>query len=280
MENVETILGVDAQAVIAVVLAWSGRLVAAIVIMLVGRWVAARFVGAVRRAMARAGIETTLARFLSSVINIVLLVIVALTALGTAGIPTTNFLAVLGAAGLGVGLALKDSLSNFSAGIMLVFFKPFRVGDFVEAASVSGFVNSIGIFSTVIRTPDNRIITVPNGLIYGAIITNYSAEPTRRIDLVIGISYADSVAEARRIIGEVLAADGRVLTDPAPDLLLMELGESSVNLAVRPWVNREDYWEARSDLLENIKRALEAQGLSIPFPQRDLHIVSQAAASH
>jgi small conductance mechanosensitive channel len=209
-----------------------------------------------------------------------LLVIVALTALATAGIPTTNFLAVLGAAGLGVGLALKDSLSNFSAGIMLVFFKPFRVGDFVEAASVSGIVNTIGIFNTVMRTPDNRTITVPNGLIYGAIITNYSAEPTRRIDLTIGISYADSVAEAKRIIGEVLTADGRVLTDPRPDLLLMDLGESSVNLAVRPWVRREDYWQTRSDLLESIKRALETGGLSIPFPQRQVHIVSQAAASH
>ena len=222
--------------------------------------------------------DETLSRFLSSLIYMVLMVFVVLTALSALGVNTTNFLAILGAAGLAIGLALKDSLSNFSAGVMLVFFRPFRTGDFIEAAGVSGSVQSIKIFNTVLKTGDNRIITVPNALIYADTITNFSAEATRRIDLVIGIGYDDDIARAKALIQGVLSQDERVLEQPAPAMLLVELGESSVDIAVRPWVKSADYWVARSDLLENIKRALDNAGLSIPYPQRDLHIVNEGNA--
>jgi small conductance mechanosensitive channel len=278
MEYLAT-LGIDVESVVAVLLAWSGKLFAALLIVGIGHWISNLLTGGLRRAMDRAEIDPTLTRFLASLSYVVLIVIVVLTALGAIGIPTTNFLAVLGAAGLGVGLALKDSLSNFAAGIMLVIFRPFRAGDYIEAAGIGGTAQTVGIFNTVIKTPDNRVITVPNGMIYGNVITNYSAEDERRIDLTIGISYDDDISRAKKLISEVLERDERVLKEPEAVLLLMELGDSSVNIAVRPWVKRADYWVARSDLLQKIKQALEGNGMSIPYPQRDLHIVSQGAGN-
>ena len=276
MENLLGALGtqLDPEIVGPLILSWSGRILAALVILLIGRWVAKALISWFGRAFSKAEMEETLSRFLSSLIYIVLMVFVVLTALSTLGVNTTNFLAILGAAGLAVGLALKDSLSNFAAGVMLVFFRPFKTGDFIEAAGISGSVQSIKIFNTVLKTGDNRVITVPNSLIYADTITNYSAEETRRIDLVIGIGYDDDIARARALIQGVLSQDDRILDEPAPAMLLTELGESSVDIAVRPWVKSPDYWAVRSDLLENIKRALEHAGLSIPYPQRDLHIVS------
>lgn len=275
MENLLGALGsqLDPEALVPLLLSWGGRVLAALVILLIGRWVAKALRGWFRRAAAAAEMDETLSRFLASLIYIVLMVFVVLTALSALGVNTTNFLAILGAAGLAVGLALKDSLSNFAAGVMLVLFRPFKAGDFIEAAGNSGSVQSIGIFNTVLKTPDNRVITVPNSLIYADTITNYSAEDTRRIDLVIGIGYDDDIARARALIQGVLSRDDRILEDPPPAMLLAELGESSVDIAVRPWVNSADYWAVRSDLLERIKQALEQAGLSIPYPQRDLHIV-------
>jgi small conductance mechanosensitive channel len=259
------------------VLDWSGRIFAAALIFLIGRWVVAILSAWFGRAVERAGVETTLKSFLSNLVYMTLLVFVVLTAVSALGVPTTNFLAIVGAAGLAVGLALKDSLSNFSSGVMLVFFRPFKVGDYVEAGGVAGTVNDIRIFNTVIKTPDNRVITVPNSLIYGDAITNYSAEATRRIDLVIGIGYDDDVQRAKALIQTVLNDDDRVLDEPAPTIMALELADSSVNIAVRPWVATSNYWPVRGDLLERIKRVLEDNGLSIPYPQRDLHIVSQAS---
>lgn len=261
-----------------IALSWGGRIVAAVLIFVIGRWVAIGLTAWISKAVTRAGVDETLKRFFHSLIYMTLMVFVVLTAVGALGVPTTNFLAIVGAAGLAVGLALKDSLSNFSSGVMLVFFRPFKVGDYVETGGVAGTVHSIGIFSTVVKTPDNRVITVPNGLIYGGTITNYSAEPTRRIDLVIGISYDDDVALAKSLIEEVLKADARVLADPPPGLMLLELGDSSVNIAVRPWVESADYWAVRADVLERCKRAIEEHGMSIPYPQRDVHIVGQTEA--
>ena len=268
----------DPQVAGALVLGWGLRLLAALLIYVIGRWVAKALTRWVGKAITKADIDATLARFLSSILYMVLIVFVMLTALSAIGINTTNFLAILGAAGLAVGLALKDSLSNFAAGVMLVFFRPFRSGDYIEAAGISGTVVSIKIFNTILRTPDNRIITVPNALIYADSITNFSAEDKRRIDLVIGIGYDDDIARAKALIQGVLGQDNRILDEPAPVMLLVELGESSVDIAVRPWVKSSDYWQVRSDLLEHIKRALENAGLSIPYPQRDLHIVTQASA--
>lgn len=267
----------DPELVGAIVLDWSGRIVAAVLIFLIGRWVVAILANWFGRAVERAGVEATLKSFLCNLIYMTLLVFVVLTAVSALGVPTTNFLAIVGAAGLAVGLALKDSLSNFSSGVMLVFFRPFKVGDYVEAGGVAGTVFDIRIFNTVIKTPDNRVITVPNSLIYGDAITNYSAETTRRIDLVIGIGYDDDVQRAKALIQTVLNDDDRVLDEPAPTIMTLELGDSSVNIAVRPWVATANYWPARGDLLERIKRVLEDNGLSIPYPQRDLHIVSQAS---
>ncbi len=275
----ETLLiWLDPQLTGALVLGWGLRLLAALLIYVIGRWVAKALTRWVGRAIIKADVDATLARFLSSIIYMVLIVFVVLTALSAIGINTTNFLAILGAAGLAVGLALKDSLSNFAAGVMLVFFRPFRSGDYIEAAGISGSVVSIKIFNTILRTSDNRIITVPNALIYADSITNFSAEDKRRIDLVIGIGYDDDIARAKALIQGVLGQDNRILDEPAPVMLLVELGESSVDIAVRPWVKSSDYSQVRSDLLEHIKRALENAGLSIPYPQRDLHIVTQADA--
>jgi small conductance mechanosensitive channel len=268
----------DPQIAGALVLGWGLRLLAALLIYVIGRWVAKALTRWVGKAITKADIDATLARFLSSILYMVLIVFVMLTALSAIGINTTNFLAILGAAGLAVGLALKDSLSNFAAGVMLVFFRPFQSGDYIEAAGISGTVVSIKIFNTILRTPDNRIITVPNALIYADSITNFSAEDKRRIDLVIGIGYDDDIARAKALIQGVLGQDNRILDEPAPVMLLVELGESSVDIAVRPWVKSSDYGQVRSDLLEHIKRALENAGLSIPYPQRDLHIVTQASA--
>jgi len=268
----------DPQIAGSLLLDWLGRILAAVAIFLIGRWVSKAALGWFARAVAKAQLDETLSRFLSSVIYMILMVFVVLTALSALGVNTTNFLAILGAAGLAIGLALKDSLSNFSAGVMLVFFRPFRTGDFIEAAGVSGSVQSIKIFNTVLKTGDNRVITVPNALIYADTITNFSAEATRRIDLVIGIGYDDDIGRAKALVQGVLSQDDRVLEQPAPAMLLAELGESSVDIAVRPWVKSADYWVVRSDLLENIKRALDNAGLSIPYPQRDLHIVNEGNA--
>ena len=277
----ENLLGaLDAQlnseAIWLLVIHWSGRILAALVIFLIGRWLAKAFIGFFVRAAAGAEMDKTLSRFLSNLINIALMILIALTALSALGVNTTNFLAIFGAIGLAVGLALKDSFSNFAAGVMLVFFRPFKSGDFIEAAGISGIVQSISIFNTVLKTPDNRVIIVPNSLIHADTITNHSAEDMRRIDLIIGIGYNDDIARAKALIQGVLSQNDRVLDQSPPSMMLLDLGESSVDIAVRPWTKSADYWSVRSELLENIKRALEHAGLSLPYPQRDLHIVEKA----
>lgn len=258
-------------------LQWSGRLLAAVVVFLVGRWIALALSSWCGRIMEKARVDATLTRFLRSLIYMTMLVVVILTAVGALGVPTTNFLAVLGAAGLAVGLALKDSLANFSSGVMLVFFRPFRVGDYVEAAGVAGTVDTIGIFSTVFKTPDNRVITVPNGLIFSGLITNYSAEAKRRIDIVVAISYADDIESAKQIIKGVLKAHAKVCAEPAADVMVLDLTEIGVNIAVRPWVDTAEYWNVRGELLAELKRALETNGFSVP--RRAMHLVSGAAGA-
>jgi small conductance mechanosensitive channel len=199
-----------------VLLSWGARIVAALLVFLVGRWIVSALVAVFGRTVARADVDETLVRFLSSLVRMTLLVFVVLTAIGVLGIPTANFLAIVGAAGLAVGLTLKDSLSNFSSGVMLVFFRPFKVGDFVEAGGIAGTINTVGIFNTIIKTGDNRVITVPNSLIYGNTITNYSAETTRRIDMTVGISYDDDIGRAKALMQGILSSDERVLESIAP----------------------------------------------------------------
>ncbi|MCH6573016.1 MAG: mechanosensitive ion channel [Proteobacteria bacterium] len=222
--------------------------------------------------MTKAGVDATLTHFLHNVVYSALLIAVIIAAVNQLGIETNSFLAILGAAGLAVGLALQSSLANFSSGIMLILFHPFKVGDFVEAGGTTGTVEQINVFNTVMKTGDNREIIVPNAQIFSGTITNFSAKATRRIDLVIGIGYDDNIGTAKQIIEDILSADERILKEPAPVILVLELGASSVNLAVRPWVRKEDYSATRGDLLENIKTGLEDGGCSLPYPQQDVHL--------
>jgi len=269
---------IDIQEIISsYVIPWGINIILALAVFVIGRWLANMIVRGVKRLMKKANMDKALIGFLSSILNAVLLVVVVIAALEQLGVNTTSVLAVFAAAGLAVGLALKDSLSNFSAGVMLIIFKPFKVGDFVEAAGIAGVVEVIRIFNTQLRTGDNREIIVPNAQIYGGIITNFSAREQRRIDLVIGIGYEDDIRTAKQILEEILQAEERVLKEPTPVILVSELGESSVDLAVRPWVNSADYWDVRSDLLETIKREFDAKGISIPYPQRDVHLQQVAA---
>ena len=199
--------------------------------------------------------------------------------LGLFGIETTSLVAVLATAGLAIGLALQGTLSNFSSGVMLLLFRPFRVDDFVEVAGVKGSVVEIGIFTTVLKTPDNVKIIVPNSSIYGATITNYAAYDTRRNDLLIGVSYGDDLADAETAIRRVIESDDRVLKDPEPVIAVAELADSSVNFVVRPWCKASDYWTLRFDLTRRIKEELEASGCSIPFPQQDVHLINGGEAA-
>jgi small conductance mechanosensitive channel len=279
VEEFLTRFGIDSETILPLLLSWGGRIVAALLIFLVGRWISKRIAAGVAAATERANVDPTLTKFLRSVIYMALLVMVILAAVQQLGVEATSFFAILGAAGLAIGLALKDSLANFSSGVMLVFFRPFKAGDYVEAGGVAGTVDSISIFNTILKTPDNRVVIVPNSQIYAGAITNFSALDTRRIDLVFGISYDDDVARAKELMRSVVEADERVLEDPAPTIMMLELGDSSVNFAVRPWVATPDYWAVRGDLLENIKKALEDNGMSIPYPQRDVHLIGQAASN-
>jgi len=256
---------------------WSGRAIAALAIFLIGRLVATWLSRWLIAAMRRVGMDETLARFFGSLSYIVLVVMVVLTAVNALGVPTTNFLAIVGAAGLAIGLALKDSLANFSSGVMLVFFRPFRVSDMVKAAGNEGTVESIGMFSTVLKTADNATLIVPNSLIYAATITNYTAEGTRRIEMTVSISYEDSVTDAKTLLTEILRADKRVLAKPAPEILINELSSNSVSMIVRAWVATPDVASARSDLLERIKASLGDGGFKTPYPRMRLEHPPQAA---
>jgi len=251
---------------------WSIRIVTALLIFVIGRWLARLLVKMARRLMQKSQVDAMLIDFIANIAYALLLVIVVLSALDQLGVKTTSALAILGAAGLAVGLSLQNSLSNFASGVMLIVFRPFKTGDYVEAGGTSGIVEAISLFTTRMRTGDNREVIVPNGQIYSGTITNYSARDTRRIDMLFSIGYEDDIKLAKTLIESALGQESRILADPAPAIMVMELGASSVDLAVRPWVNSADYWLVRSDLLESIKAAFDANGISIPYPQQDIHI--------
>ncbi len=249
----------------------------ALAILVIGWWVAKLVRKLIVNIMESKDIDALLVSFTSNVSYIALLAFVIIAALGELGVQTTSFVAIIGAAGLAIGLSLQGSLSNFASGIMIIFFRPFKVGDFIEAGGVSGIVEGIQIFSTQMRTGDNKAIIVPNSSITGGNITNYSAKDTRRIDLVFGIGYGDDIKSAKQILEAIIAQDERILKDPAPIVAVSELGESSVNFVVRPWVKTEDYWDVYWDLTEKVKLRFDAEGISIPFPQRDVHVHQVAA---
>ncbi|MBW2505887.1 MAG: mechanosensitive ion channel [Deltaproteobacteria bacterium] len=252
--------------------AYSLNIIGAVLIFIVGKWLSRRIANILAKILAKNNVDQTLVNFLANLTYYTLLILVIVAAAGRLGINTTSFLTIIGAAGLAVGLALKDSLSNFAAGVMLVLFRPFAIGDVVSVAGITAKVENINIFNTHFCSPDNQLIIVPNNKIISDIITNINAKNTRRIDLVVGISYSDDMARTREILAGLAKDDSRVLTDPAPTIAVAELADSSVNLVFRPWVKTADYWDVRFDLTEKIKNALDAAGISIPFPQQDVHL--------
>ncbi|MBS93944.1 MAG: mechanosensitive ion channel protein [Chromatiales bacterium] len=253
------------------------KLISAILIFLIGRWVAKLIVNAVRKALDKTDMEDTLERFLCNMLNAVLLVVVIIAAIGALGVETTSLLTVVGAAGLAIGLALQGSLSNFASGVLIVMFRPYRVGDFIDAAGVAGTVEEVQIFTTILKTPDNKQIIVPNSQIMGGIITNVSANDTRRVDLVVGCGYDDNIDTVYRVLREILDSDDRILKDPAPTVDLNTLADSSVNFNVRPWCKKEDYWGVYNGVTEQVKRKFDEAGISIPYPQSDVHMYQHSA---
>jgi small conductance mechanosensitive channel len=256
-------------------LPWLINIGLAILILVLGRILVAIVVRIAKAVMGRAKTDPMLINFIGSILTGLLVLVVFIAAIDQLGVDTTSLVALIGAAGLAIGLALQKSLGNFAAGVMLILFKPFKVGDYVEAAGTAGVVREIRIFSTIMNTPDNKLVTVPNGSIYENNIINYSALDTRRIDLVFGIGYQDDIKLAKEIIQRILAEDNRVLAEPEPFVHLGDLADSSVNLIARPWVNKEDWLVARCDIIEKVKLTFDANGISIPFPQRDLHIYNE-----
>jgi len=248
------------------------KVIAAVVVFVVGRWIAKGLTKFAEKVMNKRRVDTTIVSFVANMTYIALLVFVVLAALGQLGIQTTSFIAVIGAAGLAIGLALQGSLANFAAGFLMIIFRPFKVGDYIEGAGVGGTVEVIQIFTTQLKTPDNKTVIIPNASLTAGNITNYSAKGTRRVDLVFGIGYGDDIDHAKKVIMDVLAKEERILKDPATTIGVVELADSSVNFAVRPWVKADDYWNVYFNLTENIKKSFDAQGISIPFPQRDVHM--------
>lgn len=253
------------------------NLLAAIAIFIVGRIIVSIIMRGVKSLMDRVDFDPLLERFVSNIVRTLLNIFVILAALTKLGFEMTSVIAVLGAAGLAVGLALQGSLSNFASGVLIIVFRPYHEGDYVEAGGVSGSVQEVSIFNTILMTPDNRRVIVPNSAITSSAITNFSTQPTRRIDLVIGVGYDDDLKKAEQALREVVAADERILNEPATTIAVSELGDSSVNFVVRPWVNNSDYWPVRFAITRAIKDRLDADGISIPYPQRDVHVHQKSA---
>jgi small conductance mechanosensitive channel len=248
------------------------KVIAAIVIFILGRWVAKGISKLFGRMMEKSKVDHTVRHFTVNMAYITLMAFVVLAALSQLGIQTTSFIAVLGAAGLAIGLALQGSLANFAAGFLMIIFRPIRVGDYIEGAGVAGIVEEVQIFTTTLVTPDNKTVIIPNAQLTSGNIVNWTLKGTRRVDLVMGIGYDDDIDKAKQIMRDVMAADDRILKEPAPQVALAELADSSVNFVVRPWVKAPDYWSVHSDTTEKIKKAFDANGISIPFPQRDVHV--------
>jgi small conductance mechanosensitive channel len=248
------------------------NVVGAILIFVIGRWVARVLQRIIEGLMTKSKQEATLVKFVGHLAYVAMLVFVAIAAVSRLGIQTAQFIAVIGAAAFAIGLALQGSLANFAAGVLLIIFHPFKVGDFIQASGESGVVKDIQIFTTTLLTVDNKTVIIPNSKVSGENITNFTAENTRRVDMIVGVSYGADLTRTREVISEVLKADSRILTDPAPQIAVCEMADSSVNFVVRPWTDTASYWKVRFDTIEAIKRALDAAGIVIPFPQRDVHM--------
>jgi small conductance mechanosensitive channel len=252
------------------------KVIAAIAIFVIGRYVAIAVRGVLRRTLRKSAVDETLVTFVVNVAYTLLLAFVVIAALGQLGVQTASFVAVVGAAGLAIGLALQGSLANFAAGVLMIIFKPFKAGDYIEAGGIAGTVEGLSIFTTELKTPDNKKVIVPNAKITSDNIVNYSAKDQRRIDIVAGVSYRDDLDKVRQVLKGILDEDERILKDPAPTIGVLALADSSINFAVRPWVKTGDYWAVYFDTHEKIKKRFDAEGISIPFPQRDVHLYKVA----
>lgn len=248
------------------------KVIAAIVVFVIGKLCARFFTNVVKKIMEKSKIDKTVITFTSNMTYLLMLAFVVIAALGQLGIQTTSLTAIIGAAGLAIGLALQGSLANFAAGILMMIFRPFKAGDFIEGAGVKGIVEEIQVFTTILNTPDNRTIIIPNAKLTSDNVVNYNSTPDRRIDMVFGIAYNSDIDTAKKIISEILDSDERILKQPAYKIAVSELADSSVNFIVRPWSKNEDYWNVYYDVTEKVKKAFDKGGIGIPFPQRDVHI--------
>lgn len=275
-EPASTGMSLDLDAIVQklteIITSYGINILAAIIIFVLGRIVARFITARVTKLMEARKVEPSLVGFASSMTHAALLIFVVLAALGKLGIQTTSFVAIVGAAGLAIGLALQGSLSNFAAGVLILIFKPYKVGDYVVAGGGEGIIEEIGIFTTTLVTLDNRTQILPNAIATGGVIENYTKKGTRRLDLVAGVSYGDDIVKVKKILQEILDNEPRILPEPAPTIGLMEMGDSSINFAFRPWVKVEDYWDLFFDLQERIKIRFDEENVTIPFPQRDVHL--------
>ncbi len=260
LSNPQMLIDVAQSLILALLIFWVGKRIAKFLSNLTGK------------GLAKSGNEVILVNFIKNIIYYIILAAVIVMALGQLGVQTTSLIAVMGAAGLAIGLALKDSLSNLASGVMLVLTRPFKKGDFVEVAGIAGKVTEIKLFSTIMHSTDNKELIIPNGQITSDVITNYTTEATRRIDLVIGVNYDDDIKVAKQILLDTISEHPMVLAEPAPAVMLKDLGASSVDFTVRPWVKTEDYWTVYGELMEQIKLNIEAGGCSFPYPQTDVHL--------
>ncbi|WP_121627412.1 mechanosensitive ion channel family protein [Poseidonibacter antarcticus] len=265
------------QGIVQSVIPYAINFLIAIAIFIIGKWIARKITNVVVLLLNKTNsIDVTLVKFFESIIYYILMIVVVLTALSKVGVETTSFFAILGAAGLAIGLALKDSLGNFASGVMLIMFKPFKVGDFVTVAGVSGSVKEISIFSSIIITGDNQKMIVPNGAITSGTIVNVNANPTRRVDLLVGIGYEDDIKKTKELLTNILESEDRIIQNKGLTVAVSELADSSVNFVVRAWVNTPDYWAVKFALTEQVKLRFDKEGISIPYPQQDVHIHNQA----
>jgi small conductance mechanosensitive channel len=257
---------------VELIIQYAPKVFLAIITLVIGLWIIKLIVKGLGKGLEKSNVEESLKKFFSSFFSVILKILLFISVASMVGIETTSFVAIMGAAGLAVGLALQGSLANFAGGVLILLFKPFRVGDVIDAQGYLGSVSSIQIFNTILKTPDNKTIIIPNGGLSSGSITNFSTEPTRRVDMTFGIGYGDDLKKAKDVLHSIVNGHNRVLKDPAPMIVVSELGDSSVNFAVRAWVNSADYWGLYFDMQEKVKLEFDKQGISIPFPQRDIHV--------
>jgi small conductance mechanosensitive channel len=263
---------IDTDAILGFLTVHGVKMLTALAIFIIGKWIIKRIVNVLKGTMGRANVDPTLIGFLGNIMFGVGVAFVVIAALSQMGIETTSLAAVIGAAGLAIGLALQGSLANFASGVLIILFRPFKSGDYVEIAGDGGTVEEISIFTTQLTTPDNKHMIIPNGNITSEVIINYSAKPTRRLDLVVGVAYDADLNKTQELLRKIISEEPRILPEPAPRVEVLELGDSSVNFAFRPWVDTAEYWNVRFDILKKIKIELDNAGIGIPFPQRDVHL--------